>query len=260
MLRDRILELLSTQYERRILIFDFESICKSIDFVEWLKALDFEVNYYSDKLEFRILYENDLKHSQGKIATIVEKDIYVPYDIRRFFYQVELRWSSIYPKLDSQCFLGTKYISLELIYLAYEDYVGSKLSHDQTRVFIDGVYTNKRYVSLYTKILYDEINYILKNEFLTHKDWFKIAKKYSEIIYYDDAYNNNYDFSEINECFSSYIIAEYGKIPSVIDSEGPVINTKVIDYMLSDQRKIVFIVMDGMSIPDYYVIRKGLYD
>ena len=60
------------------MIFDFENVNDNIEYEEWLKELDFEVYYYIDKLEFRVLFESKLKQIKQKIAVIVRKDIYVP--------------------------------------------------------------------------------------------------------------------------------------------------------------------------------------
>lgn len=260
MLKSAVLGVLSAYYENRILIFDFENVNDNIEYEEWLKELDFEVYYYIDKLEFRVLFESKLKQIKQKIAVIVRKDIYVPYDIKQFLYQVNLSWSIIYPNLDQRCLLGHKNISQELIYIGYQDYVGSKMNLEQSVAFIENVFANEKCIIKLTNILFEKISQLLKQECLTYKDWFSIAEYYSLIIFYDSECNKKYDFSVVNQKFYQYILADYGKIPSIIDSDGPVINTRVIDYIFKDQKKIAFIVMDGMSISDYFVIRQTLTD
>jgi len=260
MLKSHLTELLSLNYENRILLFDYERISKKINYKEWILEAGFEIYLYENKLDFRIIFEDSIKHKQGKIIVIVDQDIFIPYDIRQIFYQVEIGWLDIYPKLDSECFKRNTYISYELLYIACKDYVGPKLNLDQSIQFISKILKEEKYVLRLLSVLDDQIKSIFNKGLTNYKQWFKIAQLYSEIQNFN-AYNDlYYDYTSINNEFMKYILLEFGKLPTILDRNGPIINTQVIDFILKDSDKVVFLVMDGMSISDYYVIRDGLCD
>ena len=260
MLKTHLTELLSLNYENHLLLIDYEKINRKINYKTWLLEAGFEIFLYEDKLDFRVIFEDYIKYKQGKIAVIVDDDIFIPYDIRQTFYQVEINWLDIYPRLDSECLKRNAYISYELLYIASQDYTGPKLNLDQSTEFISKISKEKNYVLRLISVLDDQIKSILNKGQTNYRHWFKIAQLYSEIQHLSAVNDLNYDNTVMNNAFMKYIQLEFGKLPTVLDRDGPIINTQVIDFILKDSNKVAFLVMDGMSIQDYYVIRDGLCD
>jgi hypothetical protein len=131
MIEKRVAELLSIEYEKRLLIFDTNRFFDAFDYIGLLISQGFEVTRYEDVEAFRLKYEQEIKKSDDKYAVIVLSDIYVPYDIRMNFFEVEISYKSIFPKLNEDI-IRWYYKDIDLISFAYDELYSSCNTKEKT--------------------------------------------------------------------------------------------------------------------------------
>jgi len=255
MIEKRIADFLLIEYEKRILIFDFDKFNQIFNYPRFLSSKGFEVIFYKDVEELRFKYETDIKNSDSKYAIIVQVDIYVPYDIRRRFYEIEINLKNLFPKLNAN--IVSKYIKdIDLISYAYDDLYIDYESEEESERFLREVVFTKNNIENYCKIL---LNNILSDKDplnITYKEWIDIAKLKSRVDYYNTLINGNIDTSFINHEFEKFVINNYQKLSQESDKEFPVILPKVLDFITKD--KTALIVLDGMSLFDFEIISRSL--
>ena len=119
----------------------------------------------------------------------------------------------------------------------------------------------------------EKINGMLQN-IKSYKDWFIIAKLWADIMVLEYNYGNDYlidhkkykdTHREINKSFKSWMFRNYGMLASLSFSKAPVMVHKIpwyINYRCSirEDKRIALIVMDGMSLDDWYVIKNSIDD
>lgn len=105
-----------------------------------------------------------------------------------------------------------------------------------------------------------------------YKDWLRIANLWSEILvelyysselieYFEERVNNLQ--VKIFDKFNSWLTVDYGKLYSLSYTRQPVMVHKIIWYINSDMKskrkdKIALILIDGMALDDWKIIRKGM--
>lgn len=250
-----ILNLISAEYERHILIFDEDKIINRIDYLVILKSRGFITVTYNDVEEFRFLYESKIKGSNEKWAVVVLDDIYVPYDVRKEMYNSSLSWSNLFPKLNNKA-LQRKNIDFDLLSLAYENLFENCFSYEKTNRFIDKIVFGKSNLHNFCRILKEEIRNKFTSGALAFNDWFDIAKKKGRIEYYSAKNDEILDLNFIEEAFKTFILEQYNTLSGITSKLSPVILSKVLEHITSGNAKSALIVMDGMSIFDFEIISK----
>ena len=127
------------------------------------------------------MYESKLRDKDGLKAIIWVKDpdLFVPYDIRKRYYNVVLDYSTLFPKLDAAELYKARHIDHDMLYTAYRNYYGGNLGAKGTRDFIKNqVYTEENANEL-VDILKVRIESRLAGE-MGYRDWFGIAGDYAE--------------------------------------------------------------------------------
>ncbi|HHW00109.1 MAG TPA: PglZ domain-containing protein [Clostridiaceae bacterium] len=255
MIEKRIAELFSIQYEKRLLIFDTGRFSAVFDYTRLLIAQNFEVILYEDIEAFRLKYEQEIRNSDNKYAVIVYSDIYVPYDIRKKFFEVEISLRSIFPKLHEDTV--RRYVKdIDLISFAYEELYSSCDTREETEDFISGTVFSKENVKAYCEVMIKILLPSGDKYDITSFGWIEIARKKALIDYYAAKANIPIDTGFVNEEFEKFIFDGYQRLSGESNKPAPKILPKVIDFIAHG--KVALIVLDGMSLFDFEVISRCL--
>jgi len=253
MIEKRIAELFSIQYEKRLLIFDTGRFSAVFDYARLLIAQNFEVILYEDIEAFRLKYEQEIRNSDNKYAVIVYSDIYVPYDIRQKFFEVEISLKSVFPKLHEDTV--RRYVKdIDLISFAYEELYFSCDTREETEDFISGTVFSKENIKAYCDAKIKTLLPSGDKNGITSTGWIEIARKKTLIDYYAAKANISIDTSFVNEEFEKFIFDGYQRLSGESCKEAPIILPKVIDFIAHG--KVALIVLDGMSLFDFEVISR----
>jgi hypothetical protein len=206
MIEKRIAELFSIQYEKRLLIFDTSGFCAAFDYTRLLISQNFEVIRYEDIEAFRLRYEQEIRNSDNKWAVIVYSEIYVPYDIRKQFFEVEISLRSIFPKLHEDTV--RRYIKdIDLISFAYGELYSPCDTREKTEKFISDTVFSKGNIKNYCDLMIKNLLPSGDKSGITANGWIEIARKKALIDYYAAKANISID--------TSFVDAEFEKWPRI---------------------------------------------
>lgn len=253
MLKRSVAELLSIKYEKRLLIFDLSEFCELFDYAELLRSEGFQVYNYQDVEAFRLLFEIEVRNTSNKYAVIVNEDLYVPYDIRRTFYEVGLSISALFPKLDESVILNNK-ADLDIISFTYDEVFVDKLSAAQTQEFIENKVFNRSNVKNYCELVLASVLHKIRAKAISYLRWFEIAKVKASLEVYAAKVGIDIDMSYVDEAFTKFVFDDYKKLSGYVSGESPVILPKALDFIAKD--KTALIVMDGMSLFDFNILSR----
>lgn len=255
MIEKLIAELFSIQYEKRLLIFDTSGFCAAFDYTRLLISQNFEVIQYEDIEAFRLRYEREIKNSDHKWAVIVYSDIYVPYDIRTRFFEVEISIRSIFPKLHEDT-VRRSIKDIDLISFAYGELYFSCEDRENTERFIYDTVFSKKNIKDYCEAMVKTLLPSGDTSGITANGWIEIARKKALIDYYAAKANISIDTSFVDAEFEKFIFDGYQRLSGETNKLAPAILPKVIDFIAHG--KTALIVMDGMSLFDFEVISRYL--
>lgn len=251
-----VANVLSIQYEKRLLIFDIEGFMRVFDYSALLANSSYQIISYNDIEAFRMRYESEIKSSEGNWAVIVSDDSYVPYDIRKGFYEVQLSLSTCFPKLDEST-LKMHIYDLDIIGFAYGKVFEEKLPARETERFISETVlstTNiERYVEFRRLSLFECIS-SNRDKSISYSEWIDIARVKALLEVYAASARVAVDFSFVNNAFAQFALGGYSMLSGQSSSAAPAILPKVLDYVAKD--KAALIVMDGMSLFDFNVLSR----
>jgi hypothetical protein len=103
----------------------------------------------------------------------------------------------------------------------------------------------------------------------SYKDWFAIAGIWGRLLILKHDHEKDYSFNEkkyietrsvLNQEFKAWLVGNYGMLASLSYAKAPVMVHQIpwhISYRLRKEgsKKVALIVMDGMSLNDWYVIK-----
>lgn len=254
-LAELVANVLSIQYEKRLLIFDVEGFRKVFDYSKMLADSSYNVILYDDIEAFRLRFENEIKTSDDSWAVIVSNDSYVPYDIQKGFYEVQLSLNTVFPKLDESA-LKTHVADLDIIGFTYGEVFASKLSVQETERFISNTVFStanvKKYLAFFRQELTERI--FSSSKPINYTDWIDIAlvKTTAEVYAARTGLSADLDFAD--DAFASFALGDYSKLSGQTSSAAPIILPKVFDYVAKG--KAALIVMDGMSLFDFNILSR----
>jgi len=254
MLKKYILQTLAAEYESRIMIFDLDNIEGRYSYTSLLSERGFEIIKYGNATEFRYIYESSFKKNLDKLAVIVSKELYIPYDILQSFYCVNFSWDKLFPKLNRDILIKEKSIELPLLYTAYNNLYDDLSFSEETSSYVTKKVYEKDNVAIYLETLKEELLVLLSGSELNYNTWVSIASKKGKAEYLAAKSGISVEFSFIEEKFIEFILKGYKTISGVIDRSSPVIVSRVMDYVAKNNDKVALIVLDGMSIFDFNII------
>lgn len=255
---EELLEMkLALQYEKCIFVTDYDNILNVYSCDSLIKKYEFKLIYYKDVEEFRYLFETKIKMSNDKYLVIVEEDIYIPYDVRKYFYYVDLSLGELFPKLNTYVLKNTMNLDLDLLHIAYENLFKNIISEDKTERFLKEEIYSESNVIEYVSFMKEKIENMLGND-ITYNTWFAVnyyKAKINNICYKSRVL---IDIGELNENiakeFTTFIINKYKFLSGNSYFNGPILLNKCMDYILMKSKKWAVIVMDGMSVSDWLII------
>ncbi len=246
-----VADVLSIQYEKRLLIFDIEGFRKAFAYTKILADSTYNVVFYDDIEAFRLRFEKEIKASEDNWAVIVTDDSYVPYDIRKVFYEVRLSLNTVFPKLD-ETVLREHIADLDIIGFTYGEVFADKCSTQETERFIsDTVFSManaKKYLDFCKLVLTKRLSSSSK---LSYSEWIDIAWRKAAAEVYAARARLPVDWNFVDDTFATFALGDYSKLSGQTSSAAPVILPKVFDYVARD--KAALIVMDGMSLFDFNI-------
>lgn len=260
MFKDYLLKLLSVEYEDRIFILDLDCIYKKYNYINMLNDLGFIVVFYNEKIEFRYLFESKIKRGKNKIAVIMKYEQYVPYDIRKSFYVVEISWIKLFPNLNHNVLSNHKNLDLDLLYSSYIDLYDNMTVFEKTSEYISKKVYCKDNISKYLKKIEEELKEKVMNNDLNYDSWIDIAAKKGNAEYLAAKSESEIDFAYLESIFERYMIDGYQTISSIIQKDSPLMLSRVIDFITKKKEKVALIVLDGMSIFDFNIISSYFKD
>ena len=247
-----------TDYEKRLLILDQTSFSDVFDYISVLNGSGFRVIEYTDPLEFRVVFEREIRDSQEKFAVILRSETYVPYDIRKAFRLVELNFAALFPNLDAGI-LKNYPNDAELILFAcdelYDDLSGDP---EATRRFIEHKAFSQVNIKQYGQQKLKELVHRSEKQ-LSAAEWIRIAEERAQLEMYLRKAGLTMDAAPLNEAFRAFIFQDYPKLSSAPDVEFPWMLPKVLDFIMMKRKpgqKTALLLIDGMAMVDYDVMRQ----
>lgn len=256
MIEERVRTLLSMEYENRLLIHEKNSFSSVVDYAQMLIDAGYEVILYDDIEAFRLTYENNLRGTKAKAAIISRSHIYIPYDIKKAFYEVELSLDALYPKLNSAVLLE-HLNDIELIDYVYDSLYEDQKTEAQTRHFIEQRVLTKAAISPFIAARDADLLKEAKNA-SSYLDWISIAKKNAKLGVNAASIGEERSPLAIDNEFECFIFDGYPKLSGVVAKNSPSILPKAIDMIAGG--KAAIIVADGMSLFDFEIMSKYFSD
>jgi len=254
MFKEYIIKTLAAEYENKILIFDLDGIEGRYSYSIILSELGFKIITYDDAVEFRYIYEREIKNSDQKYAVIVKGKKYVPYDILKSHYRVDIGWALLFPNLNSEALIKDKTLDLTLLYgVSNELYDNLSVLEKTSSYIIKKVY-GKDNVESYLRKIRDELLALISGENVNYNNWIHIASKKGKAEYLAAKSDIYIDLSFVDEEFKKFIAKGYRSISGVLQKDSPVMVTRVIDFIAMKNEKIALIVLDGMSVFDFNIL------
>lgn len=251
-MKQRIQKLMSLDSQTKLLIWDLHGFAQKFDYKQLLIEEGFSIILYEDVEAFRYLYESELRNSQKKNAIIVPKDIYVPYDVKKEWKNVNLSLKHLYPRLNESA-LERQSEHLALIDMAYDGLYTNLSTYKQTESFITDTALSRANVQKYLS-RENQMLLLQAQRARNHCDWIDVAKRNAVLSYYSIVYGVPRSTMELNRLFDIFIDEEYANLSGVVSSTFPAILTKTLPTIAS--KKTALIVIDGMSMSDYEVIKR----
>lgn len=123
------------------------------------------------------------------------------------------------------------------------------------------------------ELLERKIENILGNE-INHKSVIELGRYYGELQHKlskqtEEGYsttkpNENYLRKQIDDKIKQWVTTKYDSIHSVSHSSEPVVVHKILEYLeifrMRNNTKIMLVVMDGMSMENYYLLKEYIED
>lgn len=260
MFREYLIKKLAALYEDRIIIFDFDDIESRYSYVELLGGLGFKVVKYQDATHFRYIYYADSMDKEPRIAIVVSTEQYVPYDILKDFYRVDIGWEQLFPNLNKEVIVKDKTLDLDLLYSAYHELYESLSVYETARNYITEKVYGKENIKNYLAQTRKELSTLIYKESLNYNDWLNIAEKKGKAEYLAAKSGLNIDFSFIDGEFCKFIFDGYSSISGIIQRESPVMVSRVMDFISKKNDKVALIVLDGMSVFDFKILAAEFND
>ena len=218
------------EYANRILVIDEDQLEESTNYSACFAAHGFEIVRYVDDLWFRINYEETIKSVDCKLVVLAKAGQYVPYDLQKQMSPFIVSLINLFPRLDSEVIAGKEKRDYDLLSQAYLNNFDDYKSREKTEQFLrEFVYTKKNVELFLAKSLQKLLDRM--KDCSDYKEWFAIAEEKAQLDVLAVKYQCFLDTTEINQCFKNYVLSQYGKLSTCLDSTGPVLVSRAMEYM-----------------------------
>lgn len=253
MFADYVYEKSGAAYSNRILLIDADGLLASTKYTESFSAHGFDIIIYKDDLSFRIESMEQVLSPDKKTAVVARPDQYIPYDLRRRIRIFNVSLAALFPRLDSTVLREQSSLTYDLLSSAYpHNYEQLTTAADTLRFLQQNVYSRD---NIQTNLHDSYRELVSRAEGCTqYKEWFAIAEEKARIDVMAVEHDVNMDTAQINCLFRDYIMAQYGKLSTTMDSESPVLVSKAMEFMHDHSNRFIVIVMDGMAEFDWRIL------
>ena len=259
MFAEYLYDMAQARYEKRIILIDEDQILEKVDWQEVFIVNGCQPITYENDLKFRIDYEDIWKARQENYVFVVKPGDYVPYDIRKIAHEFRVSYQNLFPKLNGMTLKEASDFNLDLLTLANQKNYDDLRTEERTKKFLsDRVYGKeniREYLEVGVKELSDEMNSCRR-----YADWMVIAKKQAHLQVMAAEYGLKIDTTFVDQPFQNFVLKDYGKLSSEISRTSPVLVSRAMDFMHELSRKFALIVMDGMSLFDWRIVRRSFAD
>lgn len=256
MFADYIYKMSSAEFSDRVILIDSDDLERKTKYGEYFATHGFQVIRYQDDLHLRLEHEDAITSENGKYALLVDNDSYIPYDVLKRYRRYVVSLSNLFPNLNAVAIKDAQHIDYDLLSIAYSRNFSDFRSEESTRQFIENIECScciiEEYLSKKNTEMH-EVASLARN----YKDWCLVACLKAFIDYTAARFDIDIKTDDVNKRFVDYILTNFGKLSSSIDSDGPVLVTHAMEYMHDHSDKFVIIVMDGMSEFDWYIISQS---
>ncbi len=256
MFGELVYRMASGEYKNQILLIDEDHLEGRTNYSEDFIQHGFKVIRYRDDLSFRIEHEEELRDGGNKIVVVADPKQYIPYDMQRRLTAYAVSLAKLFPRLNSELLRDRSRMDYDLICSAIQNDFDNHRSKPETEAFLRMHVYEKKNIQLYLQAEYKALKE--KAESCNYyREWFSIAEKKANIDCLAVQYEIGLDTTEINLLFRNFILANYGKLSTTIDSAGPVLVSQAMEFMKDHSARFVIIVMDGMSEFDWNILARS---
>lgn len=256
MFGDYVYRMSSAEYTNRILLVDSDHLEERTNYSQDFLQHGYEIIRYKDDLTFRIEYEEKLKSSDGRLAIVAASEQYIPYNVRRKLVAYAVSLNSLFPRLNADALRGKGRQDYDLICNAYECNYDTYKTAAATEQFLRAKGYEGKNVKQYLEKEYDQLKE-KADGCKDYREWFVIAEGKAQIDCMSVQYEIPLDTTDINVLFRDYILEQYGKLSTSMDSKSPVLVSRAMEFMKEHSERFIIIVMDGMSEFDWHILSRS---
>lgn len=255
-MRNIISKFLDLEFNNKILIFDYENLCELDIMKETFVSEQFKIYRYESVEGFRLTYESEIRNKSRKNIVIVNnKDIYIPYDIRKE-YKIKTISMKLLTGIDKKE-LDKEGIDIEYAIIAKESeresYIICETNSDTSSII------NKENTLSYIEYMQNKIDKVL-NKNPSVEDWILISEIRAKILKYSLEWNVKCNFHKLDMAFKEYIFTGgYKNLSTEIRANKfPSILPQIMQRKRAE--KTALVVMDGMSMFDFINLKTSLIE
>lgn len=252
----RLAELLGLKYLSKIIWYDIDELSLYELVIDEIKKYGFKIIYYKNPEEFRFLYENELEKTDDKIFIIVKSDIkFLPYDIKNKFKVKNICLEDLVPKVIIEKNKG-EYLDIEYL-ITCNNLWEIEYKMELDKEYINDIVYDFKNINNYISKIMTKINKMIVNN-PSIEDWVYISKARARLIHIAFKRNIDLDLSVIDIYFERWVLkGGYKGLSNIIrDDFLPAILPQIMTRKRSE--KLAIIVIDGMSMFDFYTIKPYL--
>ena len=258
MFAEYVYEKSSAAFSDRVILIDADNLEIKTKYSEYFAEHGFQVIRYVDDLHLRLEHEDAIS-GDGKFLLIASRDQYIPYDVIHRFRIFDLSISNLFPKLNSMAINAAPRMDYDLLAMAYRENYSDLHVRQLTEQFIQTSVFSARNIKKLLAKKNKEMHKAAENA-VSYKDWCRVANFKAAIDSTAAEYEIDIVTDDIQQLFVDFILANYGKLSSIIDRNGPVLVSRAMEYMHDNSKKFAIVVMDGMSEFDWQIISQSFDD
>lgn len=215
----------------------------------------------SDSVDLRYYYEKMLEEHTEQII-IVYDGSYIPYDIKSKMQVIDVSFASFYPKLDAHILQQYPNIQQDILEKAYSMWADP---YNNSKMFFDCEIWSEITIREVCEEYVQACRNILQHD-LQANNWFQISEWIGFIELAErmriTVEGRHELHNDVNAAFSHWLDKNYTGLSMQLIGKQPFIANQVVHHMAyyyrkhpSPYKKLVLLVMDGMSFADFHLVR-----
>ena len=256
MFADYVYEKSSAEFSDRVILIDSDDLERKTKYSEYFAAHGFQIIRYQDDLHLRLEHEDAVSGENGKYVLLVEHNSYVPYDVLKRYRRYAVSLANLFPKLNAAAIKDTPQMDYDLLSIAYSRNFSDLRSENATKQFVEGTVYSRSNIEKYLSEKNIEMHKAA-SEAVNYKGWCHVANLKALIDSTAAGFDIEIQTDDVHKRFVEFILANFGKLSSAIDKNGPVLVSRAMEYMHDHSDKFAIVVMDGMSEFDWHIISQS---